>query len=86
MLRLELWYSRPLIQGNHHNLASHDHHGHWHNFRHAMPWIGLIALGVGLLWMTIVHCVPRYAPMIAYALAIISLIAVGVLLLVLDRG
>ena len=43
----------------------------------------MVALGFGLLWMTLVWCAPKHAPMIAHVGAIILLIALGVLILVL---
>ena len=42
-----------------------------------------MALGFGLLWMTFVHCAPRIAPIVAYILGAILLLAIGILLLVL---
>lgn len=36
--------------------------------------------------MTITHCLPRFAPIIAFAIAVIFLIAIGVLLLLLWGG
>lgn len=52
-------------------------------FKTTLWWSSLVALGFGLLWMTLVWCAPKMAPMIAHAGAILLLIALGVLTLVL---
>ena len=58
----------------------------WHEWRNALGWSALIAVGVGLLWMALTHLAPRMAPMIAIIGAVLFLITIGVLLLVQENG
>jgi hypothetical protein len=39
-------------------------------------------LGLGLLWLSFVHCFPRIAPRLGFILAILTLIALGIVVLV----
>lgn len=55
----------------------------YENFKQALIWSALTALGIGLLWLFISLCFPRLAPIIAHILAALTLIALGVLVLVL---
>jgi len=41
----------------------------------------IMAISLGILWISIVHIFPSYAPYIAYILLAISCIFIGVLLL-----
>ena len=63
---------------------SHVSNGHYYeSFKTALFWSAIVALGFGLLWMTLVWCAPRHAPLIAHVGSAILLIAIGVLILVL---
>lgn len=53
------------------------------NFKKTLGWSALVAVGFGLLWMTLTWCAPKLAPIIAHVGAIILLLAIGILLLVL---
>lgn len=48
-----------------------------------MIWSALTALGIGLLWMAISFFFPNLAPIIAHILGAMTLVALGVLVLVL---
>jgi hypothetical protein len=60
--------------------SSDDYYG----FQNTFWAVILTSLGLGLIWLAIVHIVPRLAPHIAHILAILTLIAVGVLTLVVS--
>lgn len=56
------------------------------NFKTALIWSALTALGLGLLWTVISFCFPKLAPTIAHILGALVLITLGILVLVLwDR-
>jgi hypothetical protein len=56
--------------------------GDYYGFQTAFWCTVLVAFGLGLLWMSWVHLFPRTAPYSAFVLAILSLIALGVITLV----
>lgn len=67
---------------HHNSLLTPGNHDYF-NYRNVILWSTLIAIGVGLLWMTFVHCMPKMAPIAAFVLAILGLIALAVLFIVL---
>lgn len=52
-------------------------------FKKTLLWSALTALGIGLLWMVISFCFPKLAPIIAHVLGALTLVALGILVLVL---
>ena len=36
------------------------------NFKKTLRWSALVAVGFGLLWITIIWCAPRLAPILAH--------------------
>ena len=58
----------------------------WEQFKKTLLYTAMCAIGIGLIWMTIVHLCPKVAPILAIIGAILLLIAVGILLLVLNSG
>ncbi len=57
------------------DISSHDFTG----LTTTIFWTTIIVISLGLIWITIVHCAPLKAPIIAATLAILALIAIGVL-------
>ena len=55
----------------------------YENFKSTLLWSSLVALGIGLLWLTISLCFPKLAPILAHVLGALTLIALGILVLVL---
>jgi hypothetical protein len=56
------------------------------NFKQTLLWTALTTLGIGLIWATLTFCFPKIISMVAHVLGALSLIALGVLVLVLwDR-
>jgi len=41
-------------------------------------WTSIVSLGLGLLWLTLVHNAPVHAPKIACLLAVVSLLVVAI--------
>lgn len=58
----------------------------WDQFKKTLLYTAMCAIGIGLIWMTLVHLLPTVAPILAIVGSIIFLIAIGVLLLVLNSG
>jgi hypothetical protein len=54
----------------------------YYGFQTAFWCTVIVAFGLGLVWLAWVHISPRLAPASAFILAILSLIALGVLTLV----
>lgn len=54
-------------------------------FKMTLFYTVIIILGFGLLWMTVVACAPKLAPLIAGGGAILTLIALAVLAALSDR-
>lgn len=56
----------------------------YNNFKQTLLWSALTALGIGLIWATLTYCFPKLVPIIAHVLGALTLIALGVLILVLS--
>lgn len=66
------------VTGTAHTIGATNFYGFLNAF-----WIVIVtALGLGLLWMAVVHIVPRLVPKIAPIAAAVCLIALGIIILV----
>jgi len=62
--------------------GTYNSFGDYYGFQTALWCTVLVAVGLGLIWMSWVHLFPRIAPHTAFILAILSLIALGVITIV----
>jgi hypothetical protein len=62
--------------------ATYASSGDYYGFQTAFWCTVLVAVGLGLIWMSWVHLFPRIAPHTAFVLAILSLISLSVITLV----
>lgn len=54
----------------------------YYGFLTAFWALVVTALGLGIVWMAVVHFIPRLAPMIAHVAAAVCLVALGIIILV----
>lgn len=53
----------------------------YEGFKKALLWTAMAALGIGILWLTLVQCAPKHAPLVAVVSAAIVLVVMGLLAL-----
>lgn len=54
----------------------------YQNYKPALLWAAILAVSLGLLSLTIAEFIPKYAPLLAVSLAVVTLLAIGILAIV----
>lgn len=54
----------------------------YQNYKPALLWAAILAVSLGLLSLTIAEFIPKYAPLLAVGLAVVTLLAIGILAIV----
>lgn len=54
----------------------------YQNYKPALIWAAILAVSLGLLSLTIAEFIPKHAPLLAVSLAVVTLLAIGILAIV----